>query len=401
MECLKDKKLDELEKVISEIEKLAQFDESNAFFTDIQQAIAATSIQVNTTLYLVPEIEIQDVLTELGIAEGDDDPGVLIDCMIRIWRQSIERRRNGKIENMFWSTYEYFKYVDVDTIVANAIRMFQSYPQDIQELYIELPVIYTFLPGKIDVNTGDYSLIRIYAEMMKENVESFRRLYERLADYRSKQILLRIVRFWFIYDLKDLGELHETVFLDYFDQDLLRCDQDEVLVDCGAYEGDSIQDYISVYGKRNYKRIYAYEIVPQTMERMKNNLAEYENVIYCAKGVSNKNGEMYLDDTVAGQGARISDTGKTRVEVVTLDEDVQEPVTLIKMDIEGAEKEALEGARKHIINERPRLLISTYHCPEDLFRIPEIIDEMRDDYKYYLRFNGRGIWPYDHVLFAL
>lgn len=80
---------------------------------------------------------------------------------------------------------------------------------------------------------------------------------------------------------------------------------------------------------------------------------------------------------------------------------IKEPVTVIKMDIEGAEQDALKGAARHIAEEKPRLLISTYHKPEDLFQIPRLIDSMRNDYTYYLRFNGKGLWPCDHVLFAV
>ncbi|MBD5095492.1 MAG: FkbM family methyltransferase [Lachnospiraceae bacterium] len=73
------------------------------------------------------------------------------------------------------------------------------------------------------------------------------------------------------------------------------------------------------------------------------------------------------------------------------------------MDVEGAEKEALEGARNHIMRAKPKLLISAYHIPEDIFDIPKMITDMRDDYKLYLRFDGQPgvIWPCDYVLYAL
>ena len=94
--------------------------------------------------------------------------------------------------------------------------------------------------------------------------------------------------------------------------------------------------------------------------------------------------------------------GNVRIEVVSLDEDIKEPITIIKMDIEGAEKAALRGAYHHIKNEKPRLLISSYHMPEDIFEIPKLIHSIRDDYKFYMRFNGHnGLWPCDYVLFAI
>ena len=69
------------------------------------------------------------------------------------------------------------------------------------------------------------------------------------------------------------------------------------------------------------------------------------------------------------------------------------------MDIEGAEKEALLGARQHIVNERPQLLISSYHIPEDIFQIPLLINDMRDDYKFYIRHYTNCMW--ETVLYAI
>ena len=89
-------------------------------------------------------------------------------------------------------------------------------------------------------------------------------------------------------------------------------------------------------------------------------------------------------------------------EKVSLDEDIKETISVIKMDVEGDEKNALIGAKRHIIEEKPKLLISAYYFLEDIFEIPYLIYNMRDDYQFYLRFNGKdGIWPCDYILFAM
>lgn len=111
---------------------------------------------------------------------------------------------------------------------------------------------------------------------------------------------------------------------------------------------------------------------------------------------------MYIDSGNHGAGNKLLEDGDDEIEVVSLDEDIAEQVSVIKMDIEGAEKEAILGAKAHIVNEKPKLLISAYHNPEDLFELPKLIDTLRDDYKFYLRFNGHGcLWPCDYVLFAV
>ncbi len=62
-----------------------------------------------------------------------------------------------------------------------------------------------------------------------------------------------------------------------------------------------------------------------------------------------------------------------------------EPVTFIKMDIEGAELEALKGAQETIKKYRPTLAISIYHKPEDIVQLPQFIKSLVPEYKLYLR----------------
>ncbi len=95
-----------------------------------------------------------------------------------------------------------------------------------------------------------------------------------------------------------------------------------------------------------------------------------------------------------------NNTGR-EIEIVSIDEDISEKVTLIKMDIEGAEQEALLGCKRHIQEESPKLLISVYHNNEDIWKIPRMVDEMKQDYHFYLRSNGNQEGPAEIVLFAL
>ena len=87
--------------------------------------------------------------------------------------------------------------------------------------------------------------------------------------------------------------------------------------------------------------------------------------------------------------------------MTTLDADIAEPITLIKADIEGGEQKALLGAKQHIIDERPKLLISVYHRNEDLWQIPRMIEEFCPDYRFYLRYQGSPIYPTEIILLAL
>ena len=213
-------------------------------------------------------------------------------------------------------------------------------------------------------------------------------------------VLNGIIRYWFKFDIDRLQALVETVFSDYYDLDILECNENDVLVDLGAYTGDSVLNYIGTYGR--YKKIYAYEITPSTYQILVQNVSGHENVFALQKGVSSESGVMFVNDGEQKAGNKLLETGDYKVKVVTLDEDITEPITVIKMDIEGAEKDAILGAKNHIQSDRPRMLVSSYHLPEDIFEIPYLINSIREDYKFYMRFNGCGcLWPCDFVLFAV
>ena len=71
--------------------------------------------------------------------------------------------------------------------------------------------------------------------------------------------------------------------------------------------------------------------------------------------------------------------------VVSLDSCITDKVTFIKMDIEGAELNALKGSREIIKKYKPRLAVSVYHKKEDLIEIPLYIKELVPEYKLYIR----------------
>lgn len=82
----------------------------------------------------------------------------------------------------------------------------------------------------------------------------------------------------------------------------------------------------------------------------------------------------------------LADNGTINVNVVSLDEILNgQRVTFIKMDVEGAELEALKGAKESILQYRPRLAICIYHKPEDILEIPLYLQSLVPDYKFYIR----------------
>lgn len=175
-----------------------------------------------------------------------------------------------------------------------------------------------------------------------------------------------------------------------------------MVVDVGAFNGDSALSYIDNFG--NYKRIYCYEITPVSYEKMKQRLSDFDNIILRNVGVGDKNGEMYIADSdLELSSNRISEADGRSVQIVRLDDDIQEPVTLIKMDIEGSELAALEGAKGHIQRDKPKLAICTYHNNHHIWEIPRWMKEVNPEYKLYMRYNGSeyGFATSEFMTFAL
>ena len=86
------------------------------------------------------------------------------------------------------------------------------------------------------------------------------------------------------------------------------------------------------------------------------------------------------------------------VEITSLDEAITEPISLLKLDVEGHELEILRGVRGHLHHERPNLAICAYHLPGDLVDLPRFIESLDAGYRIGLRHHSGT--RYDTVLYA-
>lgn len=258
--------------------------------------------------------------------------------------------------------------------------------------------------GTLSIENKDFNQIEQKAKTLKQNINDYKWLYDHLKDYRSKKLLLAILRNFYYYDFKTLEETIEHTYKHYFDLDLVRVDQNEVVVDLGAYTGDTIDEYIETYGENSYQKIYAYEITPNIVAHLKEKFASKENIICKHKAISNSNKIVYIENNSTDASAntiQLNENGTQPIESVTLDEDIKENITLIKMDIEGSEQQAIEGAKEHIKKTHPKLLLSVYHNNEDLYKIPQMINDIEPGYQFYLRNHGGPIYPTEIVLIAI
>ena len=244
-----------------------------------------------------------------------------------------------------------------------------------------------------------------YADLVRANssfplpdfVESFRSDYIRnedkwhfvessLADATSSSVLNRLMLYRLTGDYRHMSGSSVRFNEQYFDPVVTLTDT-EVFVDCGGYDGDTAIEFCS--SNRKYRAIYLFEPSRPNFERARVRLEGFDNVSLIPLGVSDAKGTLSFDPN-AGSASRVSDSGSTTIDVVSIDEHIAIPVTYIKMDLEGWELRALKGSRQHILDDHPKLAISVYHHPSDFWRIPEYILGLRDDYSVYLRHYSEG-----------
>ena len=161
----------------------------------------------------------------------------------------------------------------------------------------------------------------------------------------------------------------------------------EVFADVGCYDGLSTV-FFNEWCKGNGFS-YCFEPDKTNIERIhrvlrNKNIDAYELI---DKGVWNAEGSLSFVST-GNSVSHISDdsTDSESIKVVALDDVLfDKGVTFIKMDIEGAEFEALKGAGRIIRDQKPKLAICVYHKPQDIWELPKLILEFNDTYKFYLR----------------
>jgi FkbM family methyltransferase len=219
------------------------------------------------------------------------------------------------------------------------------------------------------------------------------RAAELWADDQSRAEYLAQVRLRALGDPSDL--VRPAAEESYFLAGVFELDPGEVLLDCGAYDGDTIRSVIDL--DREFKRIEAVEADSHSFARLAAYVATIQPAVrnkirlhHCAIGSAR--GAVRFQDT-GGVDSRISDQGQILVDMVPIDVMfASKRVSMIKMDIEGGEYDALLGARQVIQRDRPILAICVYHSQEDLWRLPLLMRELCPDHRMYLKaYRGDGI----------
>lgn len=173
----------------------------------------------------------------------------------------------------------------------------------------------------------------------------------------------------------------------YFD--LLTPDSNEVFVDCGCYDASTAFHFAGWCGSRGYDKIWCFEPDRDSFQRCTELCEGLRNCTVYPYGISDRAGTVSFQSGRKEESRIVTPedaTAADNIETVILDDFLHgERVTFIKMDIEGAELDALRGASRIIKEQKPKLAISIYHRLEDIIEIPKLIISLRPDYRLYIR----------------
>ncbi len=216
-------------------------------------------------------------------------------------------------------------------------------------------------------------------DFLKENLNEIEMAYNSLADEKSKEVFNSIINFQITGDLNycfNCESLKDEAFK------ILNLIENEVFLDLGAYRGDTIKEFLQY--ANGYDRIIAVEPDKRTFKKLQINCENLDKCITLNHAIWNESKELFFDGN-KGRGGSTKNTGDS-ITAVTVDELSKKfgEFTYINIDIEGAEKEMLQGAESSL-QHKPKLCMAAYHRSEDIFSLVNSIKKINGNYKIYLR----------------
>jgi FkbM family methyltransferase len=226
----------------------------------------------------------------------------------------------------------------------------------------------------------------------------------RFSDPLSVHTLLSILAGRLTYDRTWLESVNVGPETMYFGVDCVALSSSETLVDCGAFDGDTIRSYRHIT-QDTFESVIALEPDPYNFAALKEAYASDPRIelhpIAASRSVSQltfaagrgsfSSAEQYADATSAPEFVNVS--------TAPLDQIVTRKPTIIKIDVEGAESDVLEGARQIINAHRPKLTVAVYHKPLDIADLTDRIDAIAPGYRFYARHHGGFLL--ETVLYAI
>lgn len=241
--------------------------------------------------------------------------------------------------------------------------------------------------NKIDITGKDKT--RIIEAFLLLETEQDKELY---IEYLKAHMTMDFTRFKDPYDISMQYLAHDIPYDKNYNN----------LVDCGGFDGDTIRNFIS--NGIQMQNLVVFEpqndLLQKIAQYTRENIDKFNSVTIFPCGVHSKTEKLKFSvSNDAPSASKLDEKGNDIIQCVSIDDVLQgfKP-TFIKMDIEGAEIEALKGAKHTIEQYQPQLAICVYHSLSDLWEVPLLIRSFYGKYKFFLRsYNFMGL---ETVLYA-
>lgn len=235
----------------------------------------------------------------------------------------------------------------------------------------------------------EYEYYNNIIEYTVDKINEITKLFSLFNDKKSIKTLYELILYRLTLYKKHIKNVEINNKEQYFDREIIYLSNNEVFVDCGAFDGDTFQQFTQITYNR-FKEYYAFEPDLKNYQKLKILTKNDSRVRIFNKGLWSETKTIFFSAT-ANHTSRVNDIGNETINVVALD-DLNIKPSFIKIDIEGSEMEALKGMTKTIIKYKPNMAISIYHKPSDLLDIINYVLNLKIKYRIYLRHYSNDIF---------
>ena len=231
-----------------------------------------------------------------------------------------------------------------------------------------------------------------FEDDFKRNRDKYSEVYDLLEDEKSKEVFEKVINFKITFDYNFMAGFTNDYEGQYFDKNIIPEIKDITFLDGGGYIGDTLPTIIKNYP--DFKKIYMIEPSELHINIAKRSFSQIDNIEFINCGLGSKKAitkENRVDNN-CNHAFRAQN-------IDTIDNIAKTKIDFIKLDIEGAEQDAIDGAINIIKNDKPVLAICIYHKAEDWYKIPQKVLAINKDYKIYLRHYMEGI--YETVMYFI
>jgi len=245
-----------------------------------------------------------------------------------------------------------------------------------------------------DLSLAQPPFITDFEDDFKANKEQYKKTYDLLADEKSKEIFTKIINFKISFDYNFMDGFTNNFDKQYFEPTIIPPIKNIVFLDGGGYVGDTLPNIIKNYP--DFQKIYMVEPSNLHIKIAKRDFGNIANIEFIECGLSNQVLDLHSNDK---DDLNNCNHNYQATKLDTIDNIVKDKVDFIKLDIEGAEQDAIDGAVKTITKYKPILAICIYHKAEDWYKIPQKVLDINPDYKIYLRHYMESI--YETVMYFI